>query len=98
MFPYCFDCRFFCPEKTGCLSAGDLKESDWDESLTGECRRHAPQVGRFRGEQEPLQYDYGQWPLVLACNWCGEFQPCDRARATASQKKRTISNYTLVER
>jgi len=73
----CFNCRFFAPD---CYRLADeLTEDEWDAGLEGECRRDPPQVGRFRGEDEHLQYDYGQWPLVLAVNWCGAFEPCRRA-------------------
>lgn len=49
----------------------------------GDCRRDPPQVGRFRGEDPVYEYDFGQWPMVLAIGWCGRFEPCQRARADA---------------
>ncbi len=82
----CFDCRFFSPG--GYKTADELREEEWDECLEGECRRNPPRVGRFRGEDEHLQYDYGQWPLVQAANWCGAFEPCQRVLGTSAAQTR----------
>ena len=76
--PSCFDCRFFCTFD-GETRADDLTQSDLHECLQGHCRRNTPMVGHFRGEDQALEYDYGQWPLVLGSNWCGRFEPCERA-------------------
>lgn len=85
--PSCFDCRFFCTFD-GDTRADDLTQSDLHECLQGHCRRNTPIVGHFRGEDQALEYDYGQWPLVLGGNWCGRFEPCERAiRDIASQTR-----------
>ncbi|NUQ10807.1 MAG: hypothetical protein HUU26_00550 [Gemmatimonadaceae bacterium] len=75
----------------------DLTEQDWDEGLEGECRRNPPCVGRFRGEDEHLQYDYGQWPLVQAVNWCGAFEPCRRALSLNDGLTRTLGPDRVVD-
>lgn len=85
--PSCFDCRFFCTFD-GDARADDLTQADRQESLQGHCRRNPPIVGHFRGEGQSLEYDYGQWPLVLGGDWCGRFEPCERAvRDTAAQTR-----------
>lgn len=84
----CFDCRFFCRE--GIDKADELTAEDWDECLEGDCRRSPPVVGRFRGEDEYLRYDYGQWPLVQAVNWCGAFEPCQRAIRDSAATSRQV--------
>lgn len=72
--PSCFDCRFFTTLDEG-AHAADLTPSEREKCLQGHCRRNPPTVGRFRGEDEDLEYDYAQWPLVLSCDWCGAFAP-----------------------
>lgn len=94
--PSCFDCRFFCTFD-GDTRSDDLTQSDLHECLQGHCRRNTPMVGHFRGEDQALEYDYGQWPLVLGGNWCGRFEPCERAiRDTAAQTRhvRPRSNFS----
>ncbi|GEM_PF-2144725 len=86
---YCFDCKHFCPDRTG-ASSETLTEKDWDEVMRGECRRYPPHVGKYLGEDVLANgYDYGQWPLVLASDWCSAFQPCERA--LAADAKRTAA-------
>jgi len=70
---FCLDCRFFSTDD-GVRSA-DLAPVKHDECLQGHCRRNPPTVGHFRGENLSLEYDYGQWPIVLSTDWCGAFQP-----------------------
>lgn len=83
--PSCFDCRFFTTLDEG-THAADLTPSEREKCLQGHCRRNPPTVGRFRGEDEDLEYDYAQWPLVLSCDWCGAFAPCRVAlRASDAQ-------------
>ena len=78
--PCCFDCRFFVPDhRTG----NDLTEDDWDECLPGECRRLPPALGDLvedrYGDKDRC---FGQWPKVIASDWCGECQQ-GNARQTA---------------
>lgn len=88
MNPCCFDCKYFCPE-AGKASVDDLAEKDWNEAMPGECRRHAPRVGQYLGEDHPFNsYDYGQWPMVQASNWCGEFVLCERAQQDQAKEAR----------
>lgn len=87
--PSCFDCRFFCTFD-GDTRADDLTQSDLRECLQGHCRRDTPIVGHFRGEDQALEYDYGQWPLVLGGNWCGRFEPCERAIRDAAPQTRHV--------
>jgi hypothetical protein len=69
----CFDCYYFQPEGKG--SADELEEKDWNGGvLEGECRRRTPNVGMLLEQAEigPFHH-YGEWPRVLAADWCGEF-------------------------
>ncbi len=77
--PSCFDCQFFTTLDDD-TPAACLEPSDRQKCLQGLCRRNPPAVGRFRGEDESLPYDYGQWPLVLSCDWCGAFKPHTKDR------------------
>jgi hypothetical protein len=77
MIVQCYDCRFFSTLDDG-VGANSLMQADPDKCLQGHCRRNPPAVGHFRGEDEDLDYDYGQWPLVLSCDWCGAFEACQR--------------------
>lgn len=76
----CYNCRFFSPGEHGCASYElEQKLGEFEESLEGVCRRHFPRVGQLLKSQNGKEfYDYGVWPIVLASQWCGEFQP--RAR------------------
>jgi len=73
----CFDCKFF-----HVVSGKELTEDDWREDLDGECRRHTPALGeiitRQDGDEERW---YGEWPRVMAGNWCGEFEPREAREA-----------------
>ncbi len=91
----CFDCRFFSPE--GIQRVDDLTEQDWDECLDGECRKSPPSVGRFRGEEQYYQYDFGQWPHVQAAEWCGEFEPCRRAMGRDAEPARPFRGLRLID-
>jgi len=53
----CRTCAFFQPGDT-----------DADPDEIGECRRYAP-----RPFQHQRQYNFPSWPLVLPCEWCGEY-------------------------
>ena len=72
----CFDCVFFAPEGRMC---NDLKEEDWDEGIGGTCRRHCPVA--IEPDEDDRVVNYAYWPIVLAGDWCGEFEP--RAEVTA---------------
>ena len=78
--PLCFDCRFFATLRLE--RAADLplekREKYIDECIGGHCRRSPPSVGHFIGEGDTLEYDYGQWPKVMADDWCGAFESCQR--------------------
>lgn len=80
----CFDCRFFATLDED-IPADDLTPAQQDECLQGRCRRNPPTIGHFRGEDEDMEYDYGQWPLVLSGDWCGAFEPCQRAIQSEAQ-------------
>ncbi len=83
----CFDCKYFSPSAAG-SSAENLTEKDWDEAMLGECRRCPPRVGKYLGEGVLVDgYDYGQWPLVLASDWCGAFESCERAHAERAKAR-----------
>jgi len=80
--PRCFDCRFYSPGDYGCPM--DEEESqipkDGDDCLPGVCRRHPPLLGELvvnERDKEPWR-TYGEWPKVMACDWCGEFQRRER--------------------
>lgn len=83
MMVRCSDCRFFCTRDDE-IHSDDL--TDRGRCLQGRCRRNTPTVGHFRGEDEYLEYDYGQWPLVLSCDWCGAFEPCRPTRHNVALK------------
>ena len=70
----CIDCKYFASNEDG-TCASLLMPSEREDLMQGQCRRRPPTVGRFRGENKDLVYDYGQWPLVLSCDWCGKLKP-----------------------
>ncbi len=74
-YPVCFSCRYFRPE--GLDYADELTEDDWDACMDGECRRNPPQVGDFikAGTIDEERW-YGNFPRVMACDWCGAYEPC----------------------
>lgn len=83
----CFDCRFFTALALA-IRSDDFDPIDRDKTLQGHCRRNPPVVGHYRGEGKDLEYDYGQWPLVLSDDWCGAFEPCQRvSRDNAAQTR-----------
>jgi hypothetical protein len=87
--PLCVDCRFFTTLDDD-TRAAELTAAGREMCLQGLCRRNPPTVGRFRGEQESLEYDYGQWPLVLSCDLCGAFEPCRRAAGGSDAQTRHV--------
>jgi hypothetical protein len=76
-YQMCYDCRFFSPGDFGCPQDYLEKElpKDWDEGLYGVCRLNPPRHGDMikRGDDEQWQF-YGEWPRVMAVDWCGQFQ------------------------
>jgi len=71
--PYCFHCRYFVPEG---MDHNELPDGDVDETIAGECRRHTPVPGAQ--EDDPRRVNYAYWPAVIATQWCGEFERCNR--------------------
>ena len=60
----CWDCRFFKVESESSRS------EPWNESEPGECRRYPPEVGDMVNDERW----FGDFPRVMACEWCGEFE------------------------
>ncbi len=76
--PLCFDCVHFTP---GGTRRNDLTEDQWDECLEGECHRHTPHLGPvFKDRDGDTYRHFGQWPRVMAGDWCGEFESRHKAR------------------
>ena len=51
----------------------------WDDTREladeGVCRRHAPQATVTPDDDEHGFNLFPSWPLTLAAEWCGEYQP-----------------------
>ena len=71
----CWHCSFFHPE--GIVSR---QQPLFDEAQPGECRIYPPQVGDLihRGTDDEQRW-YGNFPRVMAGDWCGQFQVNDAA-------------------
>ena len=72
----CWHCRFFEPPNPEVLN------QPWtDETLSGECRLHPPQVGDLlhRGTEDEERW-FGNFPRVMAGDWCGQFWPREVAQ------------------
>lgn len=70
--PACFNCRFFVPESS---AHNDLTQAQWDDGLEGECRRHTPTLGIMLTDRHGDEFrHYGEWPKVMAGDWCGCFE------------------------
>ncbi|WP_068258924.1 hypothetical protein [Rubripirellula obstinata] len=65
--PSCWDCRFF---DTSPLL--DRDQPPEEECEKGECRRLPPVCDH--GNRE-ASVNYAEFPIVIACDWCGEFAP-----------------------
>jgi len=72
----CHNCRFFSPGEGGCPSYETETElGEYDETKEGQCRRHPPGHGKTIPQKNgELMTYFGDWPKVMACFWCGEFQ------------------------
>ena len=72
----CWECRFFEP------SVGvDRDLPPADECSAGDCRRHPPVTDH---DQRDASANWAVFPLVMACDWCGEFA----SRPTTSAQRR----------
>lgn len=65
--PSCWDCRFF---DTSLLLNRDQPPEE--ECEQGECRRYPPVIDLANRE---ASVNYALYPIVIACDWCGEFRP-----------------------
>ena len=83
--PFCFYCRFFAPDDAG---HGKAAPGQWDECMEGECRRDTPRLGDLLVDRcgDAFRH-FGQWPKVMAGDWCGRFEP--RQDATRDSGART---------
>jgi len=73
MEPLCFYCFYFTPAS---IDRNSLTEEKWDDCMEGECRRHVPHLGQLLTDRHGEEFrHYGEWPRVLAGDWCGEFRP-----------------------
>lgn len=70
--PTCWECRFYVPNAVVDLNA------EWrDECEPGECHRRPPVVGEPLKRGETMKWS--EFPIVMACDWCGEFVPRTRS-------------------
>ena len=65
--PTCWDCRFF--DTAPRLNRDQPPE---EECQQGECRRHPPVTDHHNRD---ASVNYAVFPIVIACDWCGEFRP-----------------------
>ena len=81
--PVCFDCVYFVPEGS---QHNDLIPRQWDECLEGECHRGVPRLGLMLKDRHGDSFrHFGEWPKVMAGDWCGEFKPREVEIALGSQ-------------
>ena len=82
LLPRCFECRFYSPGDYGCpMDEEDIEiPPEGDDCLPGVCRRHPPLLGELveKAEYAELWRSYGEWPKVMACDWCGDFERLER--------------------
>ena len=73
----CFNCRFFSREDTGRpTDAHEVIPEGQSVSAEGECRRKPPRHGNTIIRKDRSEFIcFGDWPKVLADDWCGEFEP-----------------------
>lgn len=69
----CFDCDYF---QIDGKDIPEVAESDWDYGRAeGECHLNPPVLGpEIESQGETIRH-YGEFPRVLVCDWCGQFQP-----------------------
>lgn len=71
----CTNCAFY---RSLSFTVGHSREPD-----SGECRRKAPSLNVFREYESMIRtYSLASFPLVLADDWCGEFEPRAREAST----------------
>ena len=92
----CFDCRYFSPGDYGCPSYICAQQlGEFEEGKAGVCRRHTPRHGETLTHSNGQEFIcFAQWPKVMACDWCGEFEPrtqhpynAQRRNAHSAQEK-----------
>jgi hypothetical protein len=72
----CYNCRFFSPGQYGCAPY-DLPSrlGEFEEDNEGLCRRHTPRHGETITRPNGDEFIcFAEWPKVMACDWCGEFE------------------------
>ena len=67
--PFCFRCVYFVPEN---MIHNDLEPEQGDDCIAGGCHRHCPVAMEPADDDHVVNYAY--WPIVLPCDWCGEFK------------------------
>jgi len=80
MSPFCIDCRYFVPDGQ---FHNDLSEAEAasNQERDGECRRCPPVLGQLLTDRHGDTFrHYGEWPRVMGCDGCGEFEPCQRLK------------------
>jgi hypothetical protein len=65
--PSCWECRFFAPPV-----GVDRDVQPTDDCAAGDCRRHPPVIDH---DHRDASANWAVFPLVMACDWCGEFDP-----------------------
>ena len=86
--PFCFDCRFFVPTD---MRHNDPAPDQWDECVEGECRHDTPRLGEMLVDRHGDAFrHFGQWPKVMACDWCGAFEPGQRATRDIAAQTRHV--------
>jgi hypothetical protein len=69
----CRNCRFFQLDET--QTASEVFK-DWEEMKEGECRAEPPRLGEMLTDRDGETFrHFGQWPRVMAIDWCGRFDP-----------------------
>ena len=63
----CWDCRYYYPRVDL-----DRDKNPEDEAQPGDCRRYPPVTDHGLRD---TQANWAEFPMVMACDWCGEFAP-----------------------
>lgn len=61
----CWDCRYYYPRVDL-----DRDKNPEDEAQPGDCRRYPPVTDHGLRD---TQANWAEFPMVMACDWCGEF-------------------------